>query len=85
MLPENVQEKSIIVNTNQERGLVIISALLNFVDYLEKRSIITHNEQRRGELIREFLESHSPENNYFMCAEDIAKRLGVPFENAGKL
>ena len=64
-----------------QRGLAIISALLNFTDYLESRRIITHNEQRRGELVREFLEAHSKEHNYFRCADDIAQQLGVPFEN----
>lgn len=70
---------------NEQRGLVIISVLINFVDYLEKRRIITHNETRRSELVREFLASHSNEKNYFMSADEIAKKLGVPFENADEV
>lgn len=65
-----------------DRGLVIISALLNFTDWMNKESklsLMHYSKKERGKLVREFLEAHSEGKNYFMCAEDIAKRLGVPF------
>lgn len=70
-------------DTQRERGLVIMSALLNFVDYLNAENIISQTETDRGQLVLRFLESHSNGENYFMCAEEIAERLCQPFQNSG--
>lgn len=69
---------------NTQRGLVIISALLNFVDWLHTPGIPIGNKRKRGELVKQFLASHSEGKNYFIQADDIAERLGVPFAEVGK-
>ena len=74
-------------DTQQQRGLVIMSALISFVDWLHAQGVLVTNvpeaeaKQLRGKLVREFLASHSEGKNYFMRAEDIAERLGEPFQN----
>jgi hypothetical protein len=66
--------------THEQRGLVIISVLMNFVDWLDKENVIALSPKDRAGLVKLFLETHSGEKNYFLCAEDIAERLGVPFK-----
>lgn len=64
----------------EQRGLVIMSALLNFADWLADEKILLANKSQRGQLVKRFLASHSEGKSYFLKAEDIAKRLGVPFK-----
>lgn len=67
-----------MTNEDQLRGLVIISALLNFVDWLNSQDYLTiYGEAERGKLVVSFLESHSKDKNYFLQASDIAKRLKI--------
>lgn len=69
-----------MMDTDQQRGLVIISALINFVDWLHAEDLIAvDNEQERARLVLKFLDAHSKGENYFMQAEQIAKILGSPF------
>lgn len=63
-----------------QRGMVILSALINFVDWLDSEEILQLPEQERGELVKRFLDAHQTGENYFMQAEQIAEALGVPFE-----
>lgn len=69
-----------------QRGLVIISVLLNFADWLDAQGVLVTNvsksraAQLRGELVKDFLAAHSEGENYFMQAEQIAERLAIPFE-----
>lgn len=65
-------------DTDAERGLVIMSALLNFVDYLNSQQLLIIPEKTRGKLVIEFLEDHSDKRHCFRQATDIAARLGVP-------
>ncbi len=67
----------------QNSGLVIISAMLNFADYLRDKRLLIVSEKGAGKLVKEFLEGHSSEKTYLKRGEDIAKRLGVPFEEVG--
>lgn len=70
-----------IPDSREERGLVILSCLLNFIDWLDinEQTSIPFTKERRGELVLEFLTTHSKGTNYYLQAEDIAARLGVPF------
>jgi hypothetical protein len=74
-----------MADTDTQRGLVIMSALLNFIDWLGTQGVLVTNvpeveaEQLRGKLVLEFLKSHSESDGYFKQADDIAKRLGEPF------
>ena len=71
------------VDANQQRGLVIISALLNFIDWLEAQDMLTVSPlagQERAELVKLFLHLHSDKMGYFKQADEIAGRLGAPFE-----
>lgn len=70
------------IDSTQQRGLVIISALLNYVDWLDSQGkmIPGISKHDRGQLVLQFLASHSEGQNYFMQADDIAKRLGEPFQ-----
>lgn len=69
------------INAVEQRGLVVMSALLNFVDWLDNSKGVIHlPEKERGALIVEFLESHSEGENYFKQAEEIAERLSGPFK-----
>lgn len=54
----------------QQQGLVIISVLLNFGDWLDGQCGF-----------HDFLRGHSEGQNYFLQADDIAERLGVSFED----
>lgn len=70
---------------DQQRGLAIMSALINFVDWLHAQGVLVTNvpepkaAQLRGQLVLGFLNAHSEGENYFMQAEHIAERLGEPF------
>lgn len=68
-----------------QRGLVIMSALINFVDWLDAEGVVTTTERGRGELVKRFLDAHQEGENYFMQAEQIANILGVPFSEEGNL
>jgi hypothetical protein len=64
----------------EHRGLVIMSALVNFIDWLyDETDVIRSTESDGGQLVRQFLESHSDKRNYFVCADEITERLGEPF------
>lgn len=76
------ERRSFDMDSLRERGLVIMSALINFMDYLESQGILTDlSPKTKGKIIKEFLESHSSKRNYFLQAEDIAERLSIPFKN----
>lgn len=68
----------------EQNGLVIISALINFVDWMADEHILLANRHQRGEMVKRFLTSHSTDINYIKQADDIAKRLGVPFQSEKK-
>lgn len=66
-------------DTDTERGLVLLSFGINFVDWLrDNDKYIPFDEKRRGNLVIEFMKSHSGKKNVFKQAEEIAARLGVP-------
>lgn len=67
-------------DTDTERGLVIISALINFIDYLDEKNQtrIPFTKQKRGDIVLDFLQDHSDKRHCFKQASDIAARLGVP-------
>lgn len=64
----------------QQRGLTLISALINFADWLESQGELTATEHDRGQLVLKFLDAHSKGENYFMQAEQIMEILGKPFQ-----
>lgn len=67
---------------NKKRGLVIMSALINFVDWLHSEGLLPiDDEHERAQLILKFLAAHSAGENYFMKAEQIAEILSIPFED----
>lgn len=68
-------------DTTRQRGLVIISALINFIDWLDREGKLTVPEAERGKLVMAFLSAHQDGTNYFMQAEQIAERLGAPLED----
>lgn len=61
-----------------QRGLVVMSALINFIDWLDREQYLD-SRQERGEIVKEFLDAHQDGQNYFMQAEQIADALGIPF------
>lgn len=66
---------------DQHRGLVIMSVLINFVDWLDRKQLLPRlSETERGKLVLKFLDAHSKGENYFMQAEQIAEILGEPFQ-----
>lgn len=73
-------------STAEQRGLMIISALINFADWLDAQDLLVEqvsghaNERPRAQLILDFLKAHSEGENYFMQAEQIAEILGAPFQ-----
>ena len=67
---------------DQQRGLVIISALINFADWLNAEGLLDATEYDRGQLVLRFLAAHSAGENYFMQADQIAEMLGKPFQGA---
>lgn len=69
---------------NRQRGLVIISALINFVDWLDCEDLLPEmSEYERGQLVVKFLKAHAEGENYFMQAEQIAGLLSQPFTKEG--
>jgi hypothetical protein len=67
-------------DTTRQRGLVIISALINFIDWLDAENVVQLPEKQRAELVLQFLRAHNDGENYFMQAEQIAEILGQPFQ-----
>lgn len=69
--------------TNEQRGLMLISALINFADWLHAEGLlITSGERKRAQLVLKFFDAHSEGGNYFMQAEQIAEILGQPFKES---
>ena len=67
-------------DTDAERGLVILSALVNFIDWMDGQDVtrMPFTKQKRGEIVLEFLKDNSDGRHCFKQATDIAARLGVP-------
>lgn len=64
----------------ERRGLTLISALINFVDWLDRKQLLPRlSEQERARLVLKFFDAHSTGENYFMQAEQIMEILGQPF------
>jgi hypothetical protein len=78
LLDEFEKSPSQIRKLVEIRGLTIISVLLNFVDWVKVHPQLL-SEKERGKLVVEFLESHSTEKSHLLKAEDICKRLEIPF------
>lgn len=70
-----------IPDSREERGLVILSCLLNFIDWMDEhdQTRIPFTKEARGQFVLKFLSSHSNGKNYYLQANDIAARLGIPF------
>lgn len=65
----------------EQRGLTLISALINFADWLHAEGLLTVNDEReRAQLVLKFFDAHSEGENYFMQAEQIMEILGKPFQ-----
>jgi chemotaxis signal transduction protein len=72
-------------DANTQRGLVILSALINFVDWLDREDVIDIDDEReRARLVIKFLNAHVEGENYCMQAAQIAEILGVPFQEVSK-
>lgn len=70
----------------QQRGLTLISALINFIDWLDREGLIdVPDEKKRAQLVTQFFDAHTKGEHYFLQAEQIMEILGVPFQEAGKL
>lgn len=62
------------------RGLMLISALINFVDWLDGEGLLKRLPDReRARLVLKFFDAHQPGENYFLQATQIAEILGEPF------
>ena len=68
-------------DTTAQRGLVVMSALINFVDWLDAEGVLVTNVEPRTKLVLEFLDAHSEGETYFMQAEQVAEILGIPFQS----
>lgn len=68
------------LQSTRQRGLVIISVLINFIDWLNSEGVVQLSERKRGELVKQFLDAHQEGENYFLQAEQVAEILGVPFQ-----
>lgn len=73
------------MNTEQQqqrqRGLTLISALINFVDWLYSDGLLSvEDERERAQLVLRFFDAHSRGENYFMQAEQIMEILSKPFQ-----
>lgn len=67
-----------MAEADTQRGLVIFSALINFVDWLDLESegkILGRSEKDRCQLVLRFLAAHQEGQNYVMQPEQIAARL----------
>ncbi len=68
--------------TVEQSGLMLISALINFVDWLDTQGVLVSNQPEprasrlRAKLVKDFLAAHSEGENYLMQAEQIAEILG---------
>lgn len=71
------------IDSVEQRGLVVMSALVNFVDWCDK-PICLLSKKERGKMVLDFLSQHSKEKNHFLQAESIAKRLAIPFKPNGE-
>lgn len=66
---------------SQQRGLTLISALVNFADWLDSEGLLKSlPEQERARLVLKFFDVHTRGGNYFMQAEQIMEVLGTPFQ-----
>lgn len=73
MTPEQKQQ--------EQRGLTLISALINFADWLHAEELLSVDDEReRAQLVLRFFAAHSEGENYFMQAEQIMEILGTPFQ-----
>lgn len=73
MTPEQKQQ--------EQRGLTLISALVNFADWLHAEGLLSVNDEReRAQLVLKFFDAHSRGENYFMQADQIMEILGQPFQ-----
>lgn len=75
-----IRKEAAMDKPDQQRGLVILSALINYTDWLDREGLLPLSERQRGELVKRFLDAHQEGNNYFMQAEQIADALAVPFQ-----
>lgn len=67
--------------TDEQRGLTLISALINFVDWLYSDGLLpVEDERERAQLVLKFFDAHAKGENYFMQAEQIMEILGQPFK-----
>lgn len=66
--------------SDQLRGLTLISALINFVDWLDRGGLLKSlPERERARLVLQFFDAHQHGENYFLQAEQIMEILGEPF------
>ena len=66
---------------SEQRGLTLISALINFADWLHAEGLlITSGERKRARLVLKFFDAHSEGESYFLQAEQIMEILGKPFQ-----
>lgn len=64
----------------EQRGLTLISALINFVDWLNREGLLRSlPDQERARLVLKFFDAHTKGENYFLQAERIMEILGEPF------
>lgn len=74
------------MTTSEQRGLTLISALINFVDWLDREGLIdVPDETKRARLVTQFFDAHAKGENYFLQAEQIMEIIGAPFQEEGKL
>lgn len=68
------------LSDDEQRGLTLISALINFVDWLDREGLLKSlSDRERARLVLKFFDAHQPGENYFMQAEQIMELLGEPF------
>lgn len=66
--------------TSEQCGLMLISALINFADWLDSEGLLTElPEIERAQLVLKFFDAHQKGENYFMQAKQIMEILGQPF------
>lgn len=66
------------LDTVQQRGLMLISALINFVDWLDRERLLRPrlSDKERAKLVLKFFDAHQKGENYFLQAEQIVEILG---------
>lgn len=68
------------LSDDKQRGLTLISALINFVDWLDREGLLKSlSDRERARLVLQFFDAHQPGEHYFMQAEQIMEILGEPF------